>query len=403
MREQLTIIYILALCFCSCKERNPIVVMQLDGVNFVECNIDRITDLRTINLSEIAEYSEIVLLSDETFNTNDYPEIRRIFVSEKYILIQPEGITSPLLYNRDGFFIKELVYKDNKSPVILAEFDDEEDKIYLMMAGFVFLIYDVADEDFEQVALTYHDDFDFLVLDNNRIISTFRNHKEIWAYEQSLNSTTPFYIKSRVRNKLLNYASGTPRFLKSGDNIIFSFYQANDTSYYFNSKTKNLTPFLRCYSPSHTVRYDPNIDGDMDYLSAINREQYKKSPSYARRMLALGDRFILFQDYVNNCTRYYIINREKPEAFFIEQIINDFQGNLPVKFQENFSSWHYVSNKDNYLVCCFKVDEIQRHKEKMFSFIDWESSDSLSCLNLTEESNEIESDRNVLLISKLRL
>lgn len=397
-----TLINVGTILFLPGCKNSAIKVTHCDGHDIISCNIDKIKETRNLMMSEIAEYSEIVVLSnDSSLKDEDY-NIQRIVVSDKYIVVMPRS-RAALLYNRNGEFIKRLATsnnsKDEQLCTIHAQIDDERDMIYLLVCGLELLRFNAHDAKIMNIFKAVKNSMDFVLLDDDKILVTFPNNQNIWGYTQSIHATkADYFLHSRIENNLLNHMSKTGKILKWGDKIVLSFLSANDTSYYYTMKNKTFVPFLRCFSPKNSIKIKEQIENSPELLDLAAAEILKDKKLYKKRLLFINERHCLFRLF-DGSRKYYVIDKQSQQAYFLDKIINDFWGNLDMNYNNMFDGWHYVTNKDGYLTFNYRISQFREEVKKLKTGTQNETLKN----KLIELRNKTENNPyNILLINKLK-
>ncbi|HET56379.1 MAG TPA: hypothetical protein ENN33_14350, partial [Ignavibacteria bacterium] len=146
--NKLIFLSLIIVCISACYNNSAVKTSKINGQDFISCNIDKIKETFNLNLSDIAEYSEVVILkNDSVLKVEDY-QIERVVVSDKYIVVMPR-LTPALLYTRKGKFIKKLTpFGSSNSEELYgihAQIDDERDMVYLLVCGLKLLRFNVYD------------------------------------------------------------------------------------------------------------------------------------------------------------------------------------------------------------------------------------------------------------------
>ncbi|MGV8139551.1 MAG: hypothetical protein AB2L20_30510 [Mangrovibacterium sp.] len=387
----------------ACKN-SPIKISEIEGHDFVLCNIAKIKDTRSLKLSEIAEYSQIVALSnDSTLVYEDY-NIQRTFVSDKYIVVLPWSRPA-LLYTRNGKFIKRLIPSnkpnDKNLCAIYAQIDDEKDMIYLLVCGLKLLKYSVYDFNVVNIPKAFKEPMDFVLFNTDKMFVIYSNEQNIWGYIQSIHSPRAEYIiNSRSTNNLFNYVSGSGKILKWGDMPVLSFLYANDTSYYYNLKSNTFSPFLYCYSTKNIIDFNAQIENSPKSRSIAEKEILTGNILEKKRLLYVSDRYIIFELYCD-IERYFIIDKDSRQAYYFNAITNDFWGTLDMNFRAMFNGWHYVNNKDGYFTFVFSKNQLQEEIKRQ----DIHKLNKITQNKLNTISDKIENAKyshNILFVNKLK-
>jgi hypothetical protein len=392
---------LIIICTSTCYNNSALKVSKFDGQDFISCNIDKIKDTFNLKLSDIAEYSEVVVLSnDSTLKVEDY-QIERVVVSDKYIVVMPRS-TPALLYTRKGKFIKKLKPlgspKSEKLCGIHAQIDDEKDMVYLLVCGLKLLRFNVNDFDVVNIPKAVEKSMDFVFFDNDKMFATYHNDQNIWGYIQSIHSPQAEYLHSRSVNNLFNYMSSSwGKILKWNDTIVLSFASVNDTSYYYNKRNKTFEPFLCCFSPKNSIKFKEQIENSPELLELAASGILKNNKLLKKRLLFINERYCLFRLF-DGTRRYYVIDKHNQQAYFLDKIINDFCGDLEMDYANIFEGWRYVNNKDGYLTFTYSINQL---KEKLKE-LKTETSNKTFKNKLLRLINENENDSCIILfISKL--
>lgn len=384
----------------ACNNNSLIKISEVDGHDFVSCNIDKIKNTYNLKLSEIAECSEIVVLSnDSSLKDTDY-NIQRTFVSDKYVIVMPW--TRPaLLYSRDGKFIKRLFSSDKVKNLLwglYAQIDDENDKFYLLVNGLKLLVFNVHDSGAINIPKATKNTMDFVLIDREKIFATFPNDQNIWGYIQPIHAPQAEYLYSRAENNLYNYLSQTGKILKWGNTIVLSFLSANDTSYYYNPKNRTFTPFLCCFSPKNSTDFKGQIENSPELIDIEEEKLLKSNKLLQKRLLFVSQGHYLFS-LLDGTNKYFIIDKYGEQAYFLNKIINDFLGGLSMNYDSMFHGWHYVNNNDGYLTFNYSSTQLREEIKKLNT----DTLDETIRNKLIQLSNKIKIDNcNVLFINKLK-
>ncbi|MCK9413568.1 MAG: hypothetical protein M0Q53_14805 [Prolixibacteraceae bacterium] len=385
----------------ACNNNSPIKISEVDGHDFVSCNIDKIKNTYNLKLSEVAEYSEIVVLSnDPSLEDEDY-NIQRTFVSDKYIIVMPW--TRPaLLYSRDGKFIKRLFSSDKVKNLLwglYAQIDDENDKFYLLVAGLKLLIFNLHDNNVIYIPKATEYIWDFVLIDGDKIFATFENNQNIWALIQPIYAPKAEYLHGRVSNNLLNKISNSSgKILMWGNTIILSFSSANDTSYYYNPKNKTFSPFLRCFSPKNSIDLNKRIKNSPELLAVAETRLLTNNKLLHKRLFFVSDRYNLFSLHYGT-NKYFIVDKHGEQAYFLNKIVNDFWGGLGMNYESMFSGWQYINNNDGYLTFNYSTAKLREEITKL----NIDTLEEIGKNKLIKLNNKIKTDNcNVLFISKLK-
>ncbi|MGV8096509.1 MAG: hypothetical protein AB2L24_32025 [Mangrovibacterium sp.] len=382
---------------------SPIKIAKVEGHDFVSCNIDKIKDIRNLKLSEIAEYSQIVVLAnDSSLDDEDY-NIQRTVVSDKYVVVMPWS-RAALLYDRNGKFIKRLVPSDNSKDEqlygIYAQIDDEKDAIYILVCGLKILRFNALDPIITDIPRTVENSMDFVLFDSDKILGTFSNNQNIWAYIQSSHSLKTEYLYSRSTNIFFNHMSGIGSILKWHDKIILSFLLANDTSYYYNIRSKSFVPFLYCFSPKNSIKFNRQIENSPELLDSTADEILKDKKLQKKWLLFINERYCLFR-LLGSTQKYFVIDKYNQEAYFLNKITNDFWGGLDMNYDNMFDGMYYVNNKDGYFTFHFSISKL-KEEIKTLNIDSLSESARNKLVSLSNETEDIECPHNVLFISKLK-
>jgi hypothetical protein len=356
------IIFILAIVSIQSCNNSAVEIFKIDGHEFVSCNIDKIRETRSLKLSEIAEYSQIVTLSnDSSLESEDY-NIQRTIVSDKYIVVLP-WLRPALLYSRNGQFIKRLLpsgIQNNRNLFgIYAQIDDENDMIYLLVSGLQLLRFNTHDFSVVNIPKAVEKSMDFVLFDNDKMFVTYANDQNIWGYIQSISSTQAEYLNSRSSDNFFNYMSSSGSILNWRDTIIISFLSANDTSYYYNKKDKTFEPLLSCFSPKNSIEIKEQVEDLPENLELVSSEILNETKLLRKRLFIINDRYCLFQMF-DGILKYYMIDKQGQRAYFLDKIINDLYGNLDMNYTSIFNGWRYINNKDGYLTFNFNINQIKK-------------------------------------------
>lgn len=395
------IIFILIFVGIGACNNSPVEISEIDGHDFVSCNIDKIKNTNSLKLSEIADYSELVVLSnDPSLEDEDY-NIQRTFASDKYIIVMP-WTRPPLLYNRNGKFIKHLFSSDKVKKIpwgLYAQIDDENDKFYLLVAGLKLLVFNLYDSDVIYIPKVAESTMDFVLIDGGKIFATFENDQNIWALIQPIYAPQAEYLHSRVTNNLLNYMSNhRSKILKWGNTIVLSFTSANDTSYFYNPKNKTFSPFLCCFSPKNSIDFNKQIENSPELLAMAGIELLKNNKLLHKRLLFVSDRHCLFQLF-DGSMKYFVVDKYSRQAYFLNKIINDFWGGLGMDYDRMYNGWHYVNNNDGYLTFNYSTAKLREEITKLNT----DTLDEISKNKLVQLKNKIKTDNcNILFINKLK-
>ncbi len=408
MKNKIIIWPVIAILLISlgCANQSPVGISEVDGHDFVSCNIDKIKETRDLRLSEIAEYSEIVVLAGDTtcLETDDY-DIRRTFVSDKYIIVMPWD-TPPLLYSRDGKFIRRLVAfgSSHNKPLggLLAEIDDKNDRFYILAWGIKLLVFNLNEEKAKIIPKAEKGAFDFVLIDEETIFTTFPNHQNIWCYIQPLQATQAEYLYGRFENNLLNYISSrSGNILKWDDKILMSCTRANDTSYYFNPESKTFSPFLCCYSPKNKVNFENQEINSPELLDLAKEELLKDKKLLGKSLLFTNERYYIFYIFDDE-RQYFVIDKKNRQAYFLDKIINDFRGGLSMNYDDLFfHKEHYSKSKDGYLTFQYTIGNLRKNIKRLK--VNTVNDIEITQLTLLENKIKNENDSsNVLLVNKLK-
>lgn len=397
------IIFTLIFIGIEACNNSPVEISKIDGHDFVSCNIDKIKNTRSLKLSEIAEYSQIVALSnDSTLENEDY-NIQRTIVSDKYIVVLPWSRPA-LLYSRNGQFIKRLIPSDSPHDRnlcgIYAQIDDEKDMIYLLVCGLRLLRFNVYDFNVVNIPKAAEKSIiDFVLFKSDKMFVTYPNEQNIWGYIQSIHSPKAEYLYSRSANNLFNYMSSPGGIIKWRDTLVINFLSANDTSYYYDKISRTFEPFLCCFSPKNSIEFKEQIENSPELLELAASEILKDKKLLKKRLLFINERYCLFRLFDDGILKYYVIDKQNQQAYFIDKIINDFCENLDMNYNNMFDGWRYVNNKDGYLTFNYNINQFKKEIEKLkIDTLNETLKNKLIRLMNKNENNSY----NILFINKLK-
>ncbi|TKG94559.1 hypothetical protein EYV94_11460 [Puteibacter caeruleilacunae] len=388
--------------FCGCHN-DPIKVSTVEGHEFISCNIDNIRDTANLMLSDISEYSEVVILAKDSALQDDDYIIDRTIVSEKYIVVIPCRRPA-LLYTREGEFIKRLVIDDARNPDrvwgISAEIDDEKDQIFLLVAGLGLYRFNAYGSERMRIPKYIDKSWNFVLLGGDRIMSTiYRRKQNIWGYIQSIYAPQGKLLFSRSSNDLFNLLSGAGYILKREDMPVLSFVSANDTCYYYDEKRKEFTPFMCCYSGSNVINFNADVEYP-DEFSVLVDKVYKNKKRLKTRLLHIGERYSLFE-LIDGGRMYFVIDTKLKQAYFIKGVINDFLGDIEMNSFGMYAGRNCVVRKDGYFTfvyCKEKLVELIEEGSKL----SLKNGDKDKLFKLKQQIEKLTDDQTVLLVSKLK-
>lgn len=320
--------------FVSCNNNSPLEISEINGDEFLSCNIDKVKDNHCLKLSEIAESCEIVFLEDDTTLIKEDYQLGHVTVSDNFIVVMPK-LRPALLYSKTGKFIKRLGGdgKQKYSLAIRSQIDKQEDKVYIQVPGYDQLyVFALRDNSFIKVDWAIKYTYDFVFIDSTKLLGII-NNKENWGYLQPIHVPVPNLVRSEYSNILYPYFSSICNLLLDGDKIVFDCPQ--DTTYYYNPINRKFTPFLHCYSEENTISPNQilaNISSDeVDYAKITD----KKSFHYKHLLYASNGNYIFRINKQNLNERYIlVINKHKHTAFRTDTLINDFLGNCKIALKK---------------------------------------------------------------------
>ena len=412
--DKIILIISLAIGSWGCVN-NPIEIITVNGQNIISCNIDLIEETRNLKLSEIAEYCDVVLLDEEpnrnddeesTRNNTSISDTKRAIVSEKYILLI-ERQKPAFLYRRDGRFIVQINIDEHQiinTNILRAQIDDKSDRIYLFAAGKRMYVYEINISAARNILLAVENTTDFFLVYPDRILGTFPNYQSIWGYTQSISNPRAIYLPSRFPNNLLNSYTNTAKLLNHKDKIILDFSNANDTSYYYNPETRYFTPLLHVYSKKNAVSYDIAFDDSPEGIREAFKKHLADWKRLSKQLLVVTENHYLLRLRDGSENKIIAIDNSTERAYFINEVVNDFFGNMPM----DHGSWFdYIYgrnpfNNNGYLTFQYSTaqlrDKISNHSSRLP-----ENGDEKTNLTTLKSMIEHENDhRSVLLICKLK-
>ena len=385
----------------SCNNNSSIKISEIDGDEFLSCNIDKVKDNHCLNLSEIAESCEVVFLeNDTTLRKEDY-QLGHVTVSDNYIVVMPEQRPA-LLYSKTGKFIKRLGGDGEQKYLwaIHSQIDKQEDKVYIQVPGLEQLyVFGLRDNSFRKMNWAIKHTYDFVFIDSTTLYGVIHD-KEHWGYLQSINVPVPNLVRGKYPNILHPYFSSVYHLLLDGNKIVFDCHQ--DTTYYYNPINRKFTPFLRCYSEKNTINPYHILANISSYGVDYAKITGKKSFHYKRLLYASNGNYIFSINKQNLDEKYIlVINKYKHTAFRTDTLINDFLDNCKVAFKKSIMQYHRFNNKDGYLTYHFSMSQF---KEEVYG-LDINALDVL-LKNRNQIVCELKNNKechNVLFINKLKL
>jgi len=352
------IIFILILIgVVSCNNNSPIKISEIDGHEFLSCNIDKVKDNHCLKLSEIAESCEIVFLeNDTTLRKEDY-QLGHVTVSENFIVAMPEQRPA-LLYSRTGKFIKRLGGDGEQKYLwaINSQIDKQEDKVYIQVPGLEQLyVFGLRNNSFRKMNWAIKHTYDFVFIDSTTLYGVIHD-KEHWGYLQSINVPVPNLVRGKYPNILHPYFSSIYHLLLDENKIILDCHQ--DTTYYYNQANKEFIPFLRCYSEKNKINPYRILENISAYGVDYTKITDGKSFHYKRLMFASNDYYIFSTKKQDDDVNYIlVINKCKNTAFYTDSLINDFLGNCKVAFNKSIIPNYRFNNKDGYLTFHYNMSQ----------------------------------------------
>ena len=348
-------------------------ISKMDGHVFVSCNLDRITEVKSLKLSEIAETCDFVILNEDSLAESDRI-IWRVTVSDKYIVVIPDGRPA-LLYSREGAFLRRLVVPNRATSDeyggISVQIDDHSDVIYIQEYGLKLWAFNQMDSTAMNIPIPDDNVLDFVVVGQN-IFATVINRHSVWAFIQPLRVPRAEYLYGRTNDSTFNLALSGGLSMKA-DTIILSFLRRNDTSYYYTSKDKSFVPFLCCSSSNDSITKKLRLVGSQHYVFQI----FGRSESYV------------------------VVDQSKRQAYYLDELLNDFWGGLSMNFKNTMETWQYVNNKDGYLTFHYTIGQLKKEISREMEHAESQTNKEI----LTHLWNDIKNEpepRNALFIAKLK-
>lgn len=385
----------------ACNSPDPVKISEVEGSNFVQCNIDKIKNVRNLKLSEISESCEIVFLEDsEALEPEDY-QLGYVTVSDNFIVVMPEQRPA-LLYSRDGIFIKRLGGSGAQKYLwaINSLIDKQEDKVYIQVPGFEQLfVFGLKDSSFSRIEWAIKPTYDFAFSDSTTLFGVI-NDKENWGYLQSVNVPVAKLIQARYVNSLHPYFSSIYRMLRDGNKVVLDFYQ--DTTYYFNSCEKTFTPFLHCYSEENAVTSIRVLENISNYGVDFEKITDGKPFRYKHLIYAANGYYIFKLTMLNHSEKQFLaIDTNRSTAFFIDNLINDFYGNTEIDIKNAMTANYRVNNKDGYFTFHLNTTQFKEEINK-FDNNTVTGATRNEIIQLSEKLENKKGFSNILFLNKLR-
>lgn len=389
----LIILILLMILLEACKNSSPIKISEIDGHEFISCNIDKVKDTKDLHLNEIAESCEIVLLENDTiFNEEDY-KLEQVTVSENYIVAMPFA----LLYSRSGKFIKRL---GGDGSGIHSKIDKQESKVYIQVNGYSQLyIFNIKDNGFSKLDWAINYTYDFLFIDSTTLYGAIYE-KEHWGYLQPINSSVAKLIPARYSNILHPYFSSVYKLLYDGDKIVLDFLR--DTTYYFNPDKRSITPFLYCYSKKNVIETNRILENISKY--GLEYEKMTEGLSYANKfLLYAANGFYIFAIDKKDSNRFYflVINKKDHSSYYIDSLVNDYWGGVKIASEKAIMNHYGYNTKDGYLSYQYSVSQFK----EVLNNLDFKALDEPTKNKVIQLNEKLKNEKkycSVLFINKLR-
>ncbi len=378
---------------------SPVKVSEVDGNEFVSCNIDKVKDYRHLMMSEIAESCDIVFLENDTSLTKEDYKLEQVTVSDNFIVVIPKQRPA-LLYSKTGKFIKRLGGDGEQKYLwaIHSQIDKQENKAYIQVPGLEQLyVFGLKDNSFRKMDWAIKHTYDFVFIDSTTLFGIIHD-KEYWGYLQSINLSVPNLVRGKYPNILHPYFNSVYHLLLDGDKIVFDSHQ--DTTYYYNPSNSKFTPFLCCYSEKNTI--NPSRVLNNIFLYGLDYEKLTDGKLHQyRRLLYASNGYFIFsiRKHDKDDNEFLVINKYKHTAFKIDTLINDFCGNCKVAFSKSIMPYYRFNNKDGYLTYHCNVLQFK----EMVDSLDSCSLDALKNIKqLVSELKNSKKYHNVLVVNKLK-
>ena len=390
----LIIIYLVS--NCTKQRSDAISYTTVDGKAVLLCNTDKISETRELKLSEIAEYSEIIRLSNDTSALLGNTWLRRTSADHLFISDLQNTL---FLFDREGNFIKS--WKQGNGPnefLIPGNPQLVNNKVYVQDLRKGRLIEYCLNTGSERTIKTVKNNGISVVLEDSSLLSAGLSTSAEDPYLVCIQDFEGNVLQSIRAHSHINTGTKivgedpTVTAVEGGWNIHFP---TNDTLFHYSRKENSLSPVAVFQSLSniekkkkhYTERAKNGIKlSDQELASVINVvPEYETGRYYFLSIYTFGEKKNM-PWYVAS-RKICLVDKRSNEAFYVK-FTNDFWGDIPFSPPGNSHIW------SNSIIQDFSAIRIQKQFNDL---IKAESLDSTSRKKIKKFLSQINDDDNKIV------
>lgn len=341
------IVLFISLSNCQKLNNGSVTFINVNGQKILVCDVDKITETREMNLSELVETSYLIRLSNDTNALIGNTWLEK-YSSGYFIVAELSNKLS--LFNQSGQFINSWYPGKGPDEYVLPEYPQIvngslfiKDKVRNKLQK-----YNFENNSSEQIDLIKKNG-KTIVLNDSNILSFGNSESHLDPYllcVQDFNGSILNTIKASNEIQLnppLVHESVISYKINNGWNIHFP---TNDTLMHYNLEDNNLNPEAVFYSKSSVDKNKALYEERKTKALSINNikltqtiqvvPEYENEKYYFISVYTFGMKEDLPWYFADR--KMCLIDKETEEVFFIN-LINDFWGNIPFQAQSNSHFW----------------------------------------------------------------